>query len=96
MVAAIVWGSLTPAPPAAGNDKLGHFATYGVLMFWFAQLYARRLAWAAGFVALGAALEVAQGWTGYRSFEVNDMLANTAGVGLGWGAALLLRRRLFP
>ena len=97
MVVAIVWASLTPAPPSApGSDKVGHLAAYGALMFWFAQLYARRVAWAAGFVVLGVALEFAQSWTGYRSFEVNDMLANTAGVGLGWGAALLLRRRLFP
>lgn len=95
MVAAVVWGSLTPAPPSAGNDKLGHFAVYGVLMFWFAQLYLRRLAWAAGFIALGIALEFAQGWLGYRSFELYDMLANALGVLLGWAGALLLRKPLF-
>ena len=92
MVAAVVWGSLTPSPPAAGNDKVGHFVVYGVLMFWFAQLYARRLPFAAGFIALGIALEFAQGWLGYRSFELYDMLANGAGVLLGWGGALLLRK----
>ena len=92
-----MWASLTPASPSPpGSDKVGHLAAYGALMFWFAQLYARRVPWAAGFVVLGVALEFAQGWTGYRSFDVNDMLANTAGVGLGWGAALALRRRLFP
>lgn len=96
MVAAVVWGSLTPAPPAAGNDKLGHFAVYGALMFWFAQLYARRLYYALGFIAMGVALEFVQGRLGYRSFELYDMLANSAGVLLGWGAALLLPRRLLP
>lgn len=90
MVAAVVWGSLAPAPPSAGNDKIGHFAVYGVLMFWFAQLYARRMFYAAGFIAMGVALEFVQGWLGYRSFELYDMLANAAGVLLGWGAARLL------
>jgi VanZ family protein len=92
MVAAIVWASLTPAPPSAGNDKVAHFVAYGVLMFWFAQLYARRIPYAAGFIAMGTALEFLQGWLGYRSFELYDMIANAGGVLLGWGGALLLRK----
>jgi len=95
MVAAVVWGSLTPSPPSAGNDKVGHFVVYGVLMFWFAQLYARRLPYAAGFIALGVALEFVQGSLGYRSFELYDMLANSAGVLLGWAAASLFKKPLF-
>jgi VanZ family protein len=99
MVAAIVWLSLTPSPPKVdihSGDKLGHLFGYGVLMFWFAQLYARRLGYAAGFIALGIALEVLQGRLGYRSLEGLDMLANTAGVLLGWGAARLRGKRLSP
>ena len=83
MVAAIVWLSLTPAPlrvDIESSDKLGHLAAYGVLMFWFAQLYARRMPWAAAFVAMGVVLEFLQGWLGYRSFEVLDMLANSGAV----------------
>jgi glycopeptide antibiotics resistance protein len=95
MVAAVVWGSLTPAPPSAGNDKVGHFVVYGVLMFWFAQLYARRMFYAAGFIALGIALEFVQGSLGYRSFELYDMLANALGVLAGWGGALLLKKPMF-
>jgi VanZ family protein len=93
MVAAIVWLSLTPAPPEVDiedGDKLGHLAGYGATMFWFAQLYARRVLCAGGFVAMGVGLEFVQGWLGYRSFELYDMLANTLGVLLGWGAARLL------
>lgn len=93
MVGAIVWLSLTPAPPAVdmeGGDKLGHLAGYGVLMFWFAQLYARRRYYALGFIAMGVGLEFAQGWLGYRSFEPADMLADALGVLLGWAAALIL------
>ena len=32
---------------------------------------------------MGIALEFVQGWLGYRSFEVADMVANTIGVLLG-------------
>ena len=90
--AAIVWLSLTPAPPQidmAYGDKIGHLASYGLLMFWFCQLYTRRIFFAAGFILMGVALEVIQGQLGYRSFEVADMLANALGVLLGWGVALL-------
>ena len=96
--AAIVWLSLTPSPPqldVAHGDKLGHFAAYGSLMFWFCQLYFRRnarIAHAVGFIALGVGLEFLQGELGYRSYEVFDMYANTLGVLLGWAAALLLPR----
>jgi VanZ family protein len=94
--AAIVWLSLTPAPPdidIAHGDKLGHLAAYGLLMFWFSQLYIRRatrIAYAAGFIAMGIGLEFAQGQLGYRTYEVFDMYANALGVFLGWAAALVL------
>ncbi|HEV3007636.1 MAG TPA: VanZ family protein [Burkholderiales bacterium] len=96
--AAIVWLSLTPAPPEvdiAHSDKLGHFAGYGLLMFWFAQLYQQRksrIAYALGFVAMGVGLEFLQGQLGYRTYEVFDMYANTLGVLLGWTAAIVLPR----
>ena len=91
--AAIVWLSLVPAQPMLDvdhGDKAGHLAAYGLLMFWFAQLYARaraRIAYAAGFIALGVALELAQGALGYRSFDLADILANMLGVALGWALA---------
>ena len=100
LVAAIVWLSLTPSPPKVDfeqSDKVGHFLAYGGVMFWFSQLYARRsaqLAYALGFAAMGVALEFIQGWTGYRSFELLDMLADGVGVALGWAAALILPRVL--
>jgi VanZ family protein len=93
--AAVVWLSLTPSPPQADfsySDKLGHFAAYGLLMFWFARLYRKPMAYAAGFIAMGIGLEVAQGALGYRTYEVFDMLANTIGVLLGWMAAIVARR----
>jgi VanZ family protein len=100
--AAIAWLSLTPAPPDLDieqGDKLGHFAAYGLLMFWFSQLYPQRttrIAYAVGFVAMGIGLEFMQGQFGYRTQEAFDMYANTFGVLLGWAAALLLRKPLLP
>jgi len=96
MVAAIVFGSVMHSPPSLGfeqGDKLEHVVSYGLVMFWFCQLYAAhraRLGYALGFVALGVALEFVQGWLGYRDFEVADMLADAAGVACGWGMALIL------
>ena len=63
---------------------------YGVLMAWFCQLYRKRILYAAGFILMGVVLEVIQGQLGYRSYEVLDMVANTLGVLLGWGVALLV------
>ena len=97
IVAAIVWLSVTPAPPqvdVAYGDKIGHLAAYGVLMFWFCQLYRARIFYAAGFILMGVALEFVQRELGYRSYEVADMFANALGVLLGWGVALLVPKPL--
>jgi VanZ family protein len=96
--AAIVWLSLSPSPPDPGfayGDKLGHFAAYALLMFWFGYLYRRsqvRNAYALLWIAMGIGLEFAQGATTYRSFELADMAANTLGVLAGALAALSLPR----
>ena len=66
-------------------------------MFWFCQIYIKkkiRIAYAAGFIAMGVALEFVQGRLGYRTYEVFDMYANGLGVLLGWAAALILPRVL--
>ena len=61
--AAIVWLSLTPAPPKLDfehGDKLGHFLAYGALMFLFCMIYQKRnarLLHAAVFVLMGVGLE---------------------------------------
>jgi VanZ family protein len=94
--AAIAWLSLTPSPPQADfshSDKLGHFAAYGLLMFWFARLYRNRIPYAIGFIVMGLGLELAQGALGYRTSEALDMLANTFGVLVGWGAALFSKAK---
>jgi VanZ family protein len=88
-VAGVVVLSLIPAPPTGPEhgDKLGHAGSYALLMWWFAQAWLQRDAralTAAGLLALGVALEFAQGWTGYRSFSIADIAADGLGVALGW------------
>jgi VanZ family protein len=98
--AAIVWLSLTPSPPQVDvgyGDKLGHFGAYGLLMFWFALLYASwplRARYMLGFIAMGVGLEFLQGMLG-RVFDVHDMLANATGVLLGAAAGLAVRKPIF-
>ena len=98
LVGVIWWLSLTPQPPHVDfeqSDKVGHFLAYGGTMFWFCALYRHprtRLAYAIAFIAMGVAIEYIQGWTGYRDFEVYDMVADALGVLLGWALALLVPR----
>ena len=63
-------------------------------MFVFCLIYDQRvtrLAYATGFIAMGIALEFIQGMTGYRTFDLLDMLANAAGVLLVLAGALAAR-----
>jgi VanZ family protein len=95
---AIVWLSLTPSPPQIDGqfgDKIGHFGSYGLLMLWFSFLYPglrTGVLYAIGFIAMGVGLEFVQGWLAYRTYDTMDMAANTIGVLLGWGAAVILRK----
>jgi hypothetical protein len=68
-------------------------------MFWFCQIYASQKArgfHGIAFLAMGVGLEVLQGQSGLREYDVVDMLANAAGVAAGWLAARLLPRLLPP
>lgn len=91
--AVIAYASLIPNPPQpveiAYFDKIEHFGAYCVLAAWFGAIlpdyYLRT------FIALtigGAAIEVLQSLTGYRSGDVLDMVADIAGICVG----LLLAR----
>jgi VanZ family protein len=85
-VAAVVVGSLMPSVSTpVGNDKAMHLCAYLALAVWFGGVYRpARYPWvAAGLLALGGAMELAQGMLTYRSMELDDMLANAAGVAAG-------------
>ncbi len=100
-VAVVFYLSLMPHPPQPlsfpGADKLQHAFAYILLMLWFCQLYAaQRVRLFGAFVAMGVVIELLQGMTGYRYFEFADMLANTAGVLVGWGLAQTALGRVLP
>jgi hypothetical protein len=87
LVMLVMGASLMPNPSHAlyfeGRDKLGHFAAYMAITFWFTQIYTRnRVRWtiALGLVVLGISLEYLQRLSGLHAFEYADMGANTAGV----------------
>ena len=92
-VAVVTYFTLAPNPPQIDleqGDKLQHLIAYASLMLWFAQVQngrSERRITALLLVAMGIALELAQGLTDYRSLSSADMAANTAGVALGWLAA---------
>ncbi len=69
-----------------GFDKLEHIAAYGSLSFYFGQLFSRfqlHLRYALALFFMGALLELLQGLTSYRSPDLHDLAANSAGVILG-------------
>ena len=86
----LLYLSLTPQPPeipVEQGDKIGHSLAYAVLMFWWAQLLVRageRRRLALALIALGIAIEYVQRWTGWRTFDYFDMLADVVGVTIGW------------
>jgi VanZ family protein len=96
LVGAIVYSSLAPSlalPTPAGFDKIEHFTAYCGLALWFTGLYPRARYWqvVAGLLALGLAVEIAQGAMHLgRSAEALDMLANAVGVAAGLLLALVL------
>ena len=89
-VVATVVVSLLPMPDLGvrveQGDKLGHLAWYFVLTLAYAQLVASRAALlvrAAGLLALGVAIELAQALTGWRTGDWRDLVANALGVAGG-------------
>jgi hypothetical protein len=86
LVAGVIFGSLLPSVSApVGNDKLMHLCAYLALAVWFGGVYRpARYPWvAAGLLALGGGIELVQGRLSYRSMELDDMVANAAGVVAG-------------
>jgi VanZ family protein len=94
-LAATVVVCLVPMPkspiPIEGGDKLEHALGWFAITIWYAQLAAvprALLARACGFLALGAAIELAQSLTSWRSADPWDLVANAAGVAVGVAVGL--------
>jgi glycopeptide antibiotics resistance protein len=76
------------------NDKVLHVGAYTLLAF-LPALHERIpliVAAALGAAALGVALEFGQLVSGWRDFEVGDMIANAMGVCLGVAVGMLIGR----
>jgi len=91
MIVFVVYSSLTSSPPEITSfklsDKIMHMTGYFCLMGWFLQIYQQKkiqIILAIIFISMGISLEFLQDLGGVRYFEVNDMLANSAGVLLAW------------
>lgn len=95
MALAIVVASLLPAtdlPSVRIWDKLEHSFAYFALAAWFGGAVRpdRYLRLALALVALGIAIEIAQGAMGFgRTADLRDVLANAVGVAMGLAVALL-------
>jgi VanZ family protein len=78
--------------PFGVSDKLAHFATYAAMsagVAGFCHDARAVLRWAALAVLIGGAVELAQQLVPMRTTELGDLLANTAGAGVGAVVALL-------
>ena len=70
-----------------GSDKIHHFLAYFACMFFWGQCYprpAQRLVLTILFILMGVLVEFAQGLTGYRYYDWQDMVANGIGVAAAW------------
>jgi hypothetical protein len=91
LVLGVIIGSLVPGQvlrDVGFGDKVMHAGSYFLLMVWFAGLYARKAhpIIAVVLLCLGAGLDLLQGTTKTRSFDLYDIAAN----GLGIMAGLVL------
>lgn len=89
LVAGVCVGSLVPgttAPSFLLPDKLVHAGSYFLLMTWFSGVYERKrhVLLALILVALGFALDLLQNNVSTRSFSMADVLANGAGILVGF------------
>ena len=74
--------------PSTGWDKTNHALAFAVLALLGLAAYPGRTARVLlGLLAFGAAIEVLQSLTGYRTAAWLDLLADGAGVAAGWQLA---------
>jgi VanZ family protein len=93
---AVAWTSLLPPEDlphdVAVSDKAVHALAYALLGALAVLSGFRWLPAIAGVVAFGLLVEVAQGISGYRSFEWADLLADALGAAVGAGVAVAVAR----
>ncbi len=77
---------VTAQTPSTGWDKTDHLFAFGLLAILACRSWPQRHGAAlAALLAYGGLIEVLQSFTGYRFAEWHDLLADAAGLLLGWG-----------
>ena len=91
-LALVIILSLIPIPIDSDNnysnlqlDKMTHLFSYSLLLVLFSRIYISRfyIKISVFLFLLGFLLEIIQSYTSYRTFDINDLLANTFGIMLG-------------
>lgn len=96
----VVWASLVPSQDVPGatamSDKAWHALAYAVLgaLGTLALRPPRPVLVLVAAIAIGLALELAQAATGYRTFDLVDLLADALGALAGVLVAVGVRRPL--
>lgn len=79
--------------PTTGWDKIDHVLAFFVLAILGCRGYSRYIFFAMlGLVFFGGLIEILQSFTSYRSAEWADLAADIAGLVVGWGSDVLLRK----
>lgn len=87
---AILWLAISPLPrimpPVTWSDKVLHLVVFCGLMVWFAALFPRRhyLAVLIALLLYGLLMEFLQSMVPDRAAEFADVVADIAGLLLGW------------
>ena len=72
------------------DDKIDHVVGFALLMGWFCQIYessAERGRVMVALLAQAACIEIMQGFTTWRTAEIEDWVASAVGIALGWVAS---------
>ncbi len=78
--------------PSTGWDKSNHLLAFSVMALLGMRAFpGRTIAVVAGLLAYGVLIEVLQSFTPSRSADWHDVVADTVGLVLGWGAWHLTR-----
>lgn len=81
---------MEPNAPSLGWDKANHMAAFAVLALLGCRAYPSHTGIVlAGLLIYGGLIEVLQSFSGYRSAEWADLLADALGLPLGWVVAWL-------
>jgi len=78
------------------GEQMAHSLSYSVLMFCFLMAFKDQIpaiTVGAFCILVGVLVEIAQGLSGYRGFELKDIFFNVTGTGVGYLVYMLVRQK---